>query len=106
MMLIFVLCAVNFRFSAIGCKNSKPKSIMLLGLDYSFVSLGNYVCMMPELAARQAPGIIIRDAPVLKLVWLFQFGTMSSYPVYAVALDYAHCIVFVTRCQVIRRSAS
>jgi len=31
--------------------------------------------MVPELAARQAQGIIMRSAPVLKLSCTFKFGT-------------------------------
>lgn len=60
---------------------------MLLGLVNSFVRLGNYVGMIPELAACQAQGIIIREAPLLRLAGPFQFGTISSYPVYAIVLS-------------------
>jgi len=67
--------------------NKKPKSIKLLGLVKSFASMGNYVCMVPELAACQAQGIIMRDVPLLWLVCPFQFGTASSYPSYAIILD-------------------
>jgi len=48
---------------------------LLLGLANSFVSLGNYVCMIPELATRQAQGIIIGEALLIRLVCPFQFGT-------------------------------
>jgi len=42
--------------------------------------------MVPELAARQAQGIIMREAPVLKLSCPFQFGT-SFASFYAIAWD-------------------
>jgi len=48
---------------------------MFLGLVYSRISWGNQVGMVPELAARQAQGIIMPEAPLLKLSCPFQFGT-------------------------------
>jgi hypothetical protein len=48
---------------------------MFLGLVNLLASLGSYVGMIPELAARQAQGIIIAEALLLRLSCLFQFGT-------------------------------
>jgi hypothetical protein len=42
--------------------------------------------MMPELAACQAPGIIIRETLRVRLSFPFQFGTIYSYLVYAIVL--------------------
>jgi hypothetical protein len=49
-----------------------------LGLGYFRISWGNQVGMVPELAARQAQGIIMRRAPVVKLHCPFQFGTIFA----------------------------
>jgi len=51
---------------------------MLLGLVSFVISWGNQVGMVPELAARQAQGIIMREASVLKLSCPFQFGTIFA----------------------------
>jgi hypothetical protein len=53
---------------------------MLLGLVNSPVSFGNYACIIPELAACQAQGIIMREAPILRLACAFQFGTTFLLP--------------------------
>jgi len=49
-----------------------------LGLVYSAAAGGSQVGMVPELAARQAQGIIMRRAPVVKLSCPFQFGTIFA----------------------------
>ena len=54
-------------------KKSKPKNIAFLGLDNSLVSQALYIRMVPELAACQAQGIIMRDVPPLKSACFFQF---------------------------------
>jgi hypothetical protein len=69
---MFTLFTVNLCFQGI---NNKPKNVSFLGLVNSFASLGNYVGIVPELAARQAQGIIMREASLLMLVCPFQFGT-------------------------------
>jgi hypothetical protein len=90
-MLLFKLYAVNL----VEYNNKKPKKLTLLGLAYWFASLGNYVCMIPELAACQAPGIIIRETLRVKLRCPFQFGTIYSYLVYVIVLRMA--ILYSTR---------
>jgi hypothetical protein len=53
---------------------------MFLGLVKSFASLDSYVGIVPELATRQAQGIIIREALLLRLTCPFQFGTSFLLP--------------------------
>jgi hypothetical protein len=62
----------------LGAKIKNPRNLLFLGLVYSPISWGNQVGMVPELAARQAQGIIMRRAPVVKLDWTFQFGTIFA----------------------------
>jgi len=49
-----------------------------LGLVSFVISWGNQVGMVPELAARQAQGIIMRRAPVFKLNCPFQSGNIFA----------------------------
>jgi hypothetical protein len=55
-------------------KNKKPKKSVSWAWFVSF-QLGGQVGMVPELAARQAQGIIMRRAPVVKLGCTVKFGT-------------------------------
>jgi hypothetical protein len=72
MILVFMLCTVN-QFSHGETKS--PRVPDYLGLIGGFASFGNYVGIVPELAARQAQGIIMGEAPRLRLSCPFQFGT-------------------------------
>jgi len=55
-------------------KKQKPKKSNVLGPGWLF-SVGGQVGIVPELVARQAQGIIMGEAPVLKLNVRVQFGT-------------------------------
>ena len=59
--------------------------------------------MVPELAARQAQGIIMRRAPVLKLSCTLKFGT--SFASYKLFLEVkGDCKVFIYNCQLFYQS--
>jgi hypothetical protein len=58
-------------------KKQKTQEVWFLGLVCLF-SVGGQVGIVPELAARQAQGIIMREAPLLKLSCTFLFGTITS----------------------------
>jgi hypothetical protein len=75
-MVVFMLCTVNLHTS----EKQKAQEHHFLGLVNPLASLGDYAGMIPELAARQAQGIIMGEAPVLRLSCPFQFGTTFSSP--------------------------
>jgi len=56
--------------------------------------------MVPELAARQAPGIIMRRAPVVKLNFTFQFGTISASFLCRFQ-EWGYCIGFIAESQIV-----
>jgi hypothetical protein len=60
----------------LGAKIKSPRNLAFLGLVSFVISWGSQVGIVPELAARQAQGIIMRRAPVFKLRCPFQSGTI------------------------------
>jgi hypothetical protein len=51
-------------------------------------SLGNYVGIIPELAACQAQGIIMRETPLLRLACAFQFGNTFLLSIIGLVSNY------------------